>query len=372
MIAPDFRYTDRYTDIYGGGVSSVLTAQILGGDVPVRADSFAYTLIDRDGKNIGTLQPSVDSAPRVRFDTARTTMRTMDGLELYRTDLIAIDTEHERLRAEMILQNGARFALGTFLFGQDNQSPASWGVKATPEFFDRAFLLDQGLAATVSLRAGQSVQGLVYRLLLPYAITAVFDCLDVETTTPLVFPPGSSTYAALKVCADLLGCFAPFFDALDVLRFRTPRAAGDTTVDRTYSSGSTIVEETVQLSAWLFQATNRWIVVGDGRVAPVVGVYDLPASAPHSAANRDGKVVTKTRTVSGVTSSSMAQHLAWMDAITDRTAYGKVTFDSLADPRHDAFDTLLVLGTRYLETAWEIECSSGGAHRHEGAELWPV
>jgi len=269
-----------------------------------------------------------------------------------------------------LLQNDDVLPLGTFMFGQDNQLSASWGATLTPELFDEMLLIDQGLPVTVSLRAGSSVQGLVYRLLLPFGIPAVFDTPDVETTVPLTFLGGSSCYVALAQCAQLLGCFPPYYDNLRRFRFKSPLLEGDTKYDHVYPVGERIIEETFQVASTQYKAPNRYIVVGSDPNNPVVGVYDLPASAPNSAANRDGRIVTTQRTAQGVTDIALATHLAWMDALTDRTVYRSVKFDATADPRHDGFDTMLARGTRYLETAWSLQLTSGGAHHHEGSVLW--
>lgn len=347
-----------------------LTSAILGGDIPTRADDFTFTLVDSAGATLGTLNPSSDSPAKVAFDSSRTTARTLSGMQLYRSDLLAIDVEREWVRVAAVIQNGESFPIGRFMFGMDNQASGDWGVLGTPDMFDRMFLLDEGLGETVALRPGSSVQGMVYRALLPFGITAVFGGDDVLTATPLVFLAGSSRYVLLKHAADLLGCFPPFFDNQEQLVYRFPRDEGDTTIDHEYGPATTIVDDTVQVSSSSYKAPNRYIVVGDGQTAPIVGIYNLPDSAPHSAKNRDGRIVTSQRTVQGLADSSLAQHLAWIDALTDRTPYGSVSFDALANPRHDGFDTLLVNGRRYLESSWELTCVSGGPHRHVGSEMW--
>jgi hypothetical protein len=88
--------------------------------------------------------------------------------------------------------------------------------------------------------------------------------------------------------------------------------------------------------------------------------------------NRLGRVVTTSRTVQGILSNETAAQAAYVDALTDRTTYGRVQISARADPRHDGFNTISVLGVRYLETAWEIQCFSGGQMRHEGTVLWGV
>lgn len=380
---PDLaRYNERYSDFYGGPydndfVTHITDDQILDGQIPVRADDFRFELIDGQGRDAGKFPVSLDATPTIRFDTSRTVFRTLTNVEVLRSDLQQIDTEHERVRVTMLLQNGSEFPLGIFMFGQDNQAPSDFGNTLTPELFDEAFLLDQPLDMTVSVPTGGTIKGLIDRLLAPFPKLVVrVDADDIGSASPLLFLAGSSRYDALKQAAAMLGCFAPYLDRNDMLRFKLPRDAGDTAVDHTYLRGDLtagitgrIFDESIQLSNDSYRAPNRYLVVGDSLTAPVVGTYDLPDSAPNSAVNRDGRVVSTSRTVQGIDAST-ALHLAYMDAITDQTAYGKVSFAAAADPRHDGFDTLNVLGVRYLETAWELDLVSGGDHRHEGVTLW--
>lgn len=377
-------YSAFYWDGYGvhvlpaPAVPPIFTdEQILDGELPIRADEFTFELVDADGRSLGSLAVTNETAAAtIRFDTARTVFRTLSGVEVLRTDLQAIDTEHERLRVGIVLQNGSAFPLGTFMFGQDNQQPASWGNRLTPELFDQALDLDQQLEKTVSVPTGGSVRGLIGALLAPFAFDVRIDMPDQAAAAPLLFLAGTSRYDALKVAASLLGCFNPFLDNAGVLRFKAPRGAGDTAVDHEYQIGDAVTrgrifDETVQLSNDSYRAPNRYIVTGADPSQPVVGVYDLPDGAPHSAVNRGGRVVTApVRTVQGLSDPVLAGALAYQDAITDRTAYSTVRFAAAADPRHDGFDIMDVLGTRYLETAWELELVVGGQHRHEGSALW--
>lgn len=346
------------------------TDDILDGLLPVRADSFEFELIDVAGIHLGYLDVGSDVAATMRFDTARTSFRTLSGVEVFRADLSQIDVEHERLKVTMILQNGARFPLGILMFGQDNRAPASWGTKFTPELFDEVFLIDQDLDTTVSAPIGASVYDLIIVLLAPFKYEILVDLPDVNVAAPLVFQVGSSRYAALKAAAGLLGCFAPYFDNEHRFRFKSARLSGDTTVDHTYRSGLRIIEEQMQLQNSSYKAPNRYIVANGDPVNPVVGIYDLPPSAPHSAFSRDGRIVTTSRTAQGLLTTEAARQAAYVDAITDRTSYGRITFAATADPRHDGFDTMDIIGTRYLETAWTLELVSGGLHTHEGTQLW--
>lgn len=377
-------YSVYYWDGYGVHLSPTPPVpplftddQILDGELPIRADDFTFDLVDAAGLSLGTLAVSNDvTAPTIRFDTARTVFRTLSGVEVLRTDLQAIDTENERLRVGITLQNGSAFPLGTFMFGQDNQQPASWGNRLTPELFDQAFLLDQQLEKTISIPTGGSVRGLISTLLAPFSFDVRIDMPDQAAAAPLLFLAGTSRYDALKMAASLLGCFNPYLDNAGVLRFKAPRGAGDTQVDHTYliGDGATrgrIFDESVMISNDSYRAPNRYIVTGADPSQPIVGVYDLPDSAPHSAVNRGGRVVTApVRTVQGLSDPALAVALAYQDAITDRSSFSTVRFAAAADPRHDGFDIMNVLGVRYLETAWELELSVGGEHRHEGSALW--
>lgn len=353
------------------------TNSILMGAVPVRYDRFTFTLLDKNGRDAGAIPLAEDAAPTLQIDVDRTTVRSVSGLTIYRTTLMAIDVETERLAIGMTLQNGEAIPLGVYMFGEDHQGLASYGSAETPDVFDETFLLDQPLDVTVAAPVGASVYDLIAVLLEPFPEfntadgTLIVEPPDVAVASPQTFLVGSSRYAALKICADLLGAFPPTWDNRHRLLFKSSGTSGDTHVDFTYDAGSIILDESPKFSSSTYKVPNRFIVVGSDPGTPVVGVYDLPDSAPHSFAQR-GRRVSTSRTVQGITSQEAAEQTAYLDALQDPTPYGHIALSTTANPFHDVYNVMQVLGVRYLERSWRLQLVNGGEHEHEGVTLWPV
>ena len=352
--------------------------------INVRADRFVFDLLDQFHTRIGTLDVGESTAPTITVNTTRSATRALTNMLLYLSDLDDIDPIRDRVAPALILQNGDRWPLGVYMFGQDNESPFSWGDTIhkqprksigrsrakTPELVDETFLVDQPLDYTASANVGDSIIGLINQLLAPVVLpTVVIEAVDQAATSPLAYRVGTGRYAALAALAGLLGCYPPFFDNAGNFIFKQAPAPTDLSVDHTYSAGGRILDGTTTISSTAYRAPNRYQVIGDDPAAPVVGIYDLPASAPHSQA-QTGRIVTTSRNMQGLASVDIANVAAYVDALTDHNTYGTVAFSSTADPRHDTYDRVDVLGVRYLETGWTLECRSGGAMTHQGTQLW--
>jgi hypothetical protein len=379
-----FGYSLFYSDLYGGPFDSttvvpgpptnalIPTDEILDLGVSVRADRFEFDLLNLQHEKVGTLDVSQTSAPTVTVDTTRQATRALTSLTLLRAaDLAEIDPIRHRVQPSIVLQNGERFSLGIYMFGQQNTTPYSWGNTLTPELVDETFLLDRALETTATLPTGGSLIGLIADLLAPIYLPSgtIIEASDQASTSPLMYRVGSGRYSALAATAALLGCYPPFFDNQGVLRFKAAPAPADLSVDHTYALGSRIIDGTLTTSSTAYRAPNRYMVIGDDPTSPVRGIYDLPPAAPHSAA-QTGYIVITQRNMQGLADQTVADLAAYVDALTDRTTYQTITFSSTADPRHDTYNTMSVLGIRYLETGWSLQCTPGGVMTHQGTVLW--
>lgn len=338
-----------------------------------RLDGFAFTLLNSDRTPAGSLSVSKRAAPSIQVSTNRTSMRTVNNLIVVDPPALS-ELAGLRLQPSMILQNGTVKRLGVLMFGQDQRQPISPRSPWVPQLYDEAFLLDQKLPASWSLPKGGSVLGtfaaMAGEILDPLGIPAVYDVPDVAADSDLLWAVGSSRNDALVSQAKLLGALPHFFDNDGVHRLQMPPTI-DLDPEHFYDAGGRIIKNSVTTTSNLFSAPNRYIVTGDNiSGAPVAGYYDLPPSAPHSAANNGGQIIAATQAVPGVTDPGLAAQIAYVNAITDRTTYGTAEFDSIIDPRHDIYDTVHLLGVTYLETGWTIECKAGGFMHHQLTRIY--
>lgn len=344
----------------------------------VRADTFLFELTSASRERIAYLNPFRSSVPTVTLDTTRRTFRTVEGFTA--ADKPAdLDLRQHRLRVTIQLQNGDTFPVGVFMFGQNDNELDTGGDLWTPQLFDENFLLDQGLGRSWSIAKGASLlkffAAMANEVLGPLDIPTSYSVSDQPAGAPLAFLVGSKRLDALNAVAGHLGCFPPFFanDGTHTLK-QSGAPDGSGPVDHIYNGGPTsrIFRGSLQQSDTLYNAPNEYIVVGAqlGSGIPVRGVYDLPASAPHSFGQVGYRVTAPVHSVPAVTDPAIAAQIAYIDALIDPNQYRTAEYDATADPRHDTFGTVQFLTDRYLEKGWVLACEEGGNHHHQLAALW--
>lgn len=348
------------------------TADILDLNVGVRADTFKFELVAAtDRTPLGDLNVEIDQPPTVTFDTSRPTFRTCNALRVSARDLAGINVLTERIRPYMILQNGARFNMGVLMFGSDARKPYSWGTVWTPELFDESFLVDQGLDQFVSISPGESILSKINALVAPVGLAAVdFSAItDAHAATAASWQVASSRRIAVNALFGMLGVYPPFFDNEGVYVAKPPPGPG-AGADHVYSWGGRVIDGSTTITNTVYRAPNRYQVDNGDPQGAVVGIYDLPDSAPNSYA-LTGRRIVNDQTQQGIPSVAVANLAAYVNALTDRNTYIQATWSSTADPRHSGFDLCDLFGVRYLETGWSIQCVSGGPMTHSGNVYYP-
>jgi hypothetical protein len=381
--------SDLYTYTGGGGTPSgpliipvsLAAAEILNlTGVGIRADSFVFELLDAHHNFIGRLKASATSAATVENNTGRSIFRTCTGLTIVDgvndsgefVRLAEINPYLSRLRVVMVLQNGERFSLGVFMFGDDNRAPYSWGTQWTPDLFDESFIVDDPLDQTYGVAPGSSILTLVNILVGQCNLADVdFSAVpDAHASSAVTFVAGTSRAQAIAALLRMLGCYPPYFNNNGTYTTRLAPAT-DTGPDHIYGSGGRIIDGSIKTTNSRYRAPNRYQVIGSDPNGGIVGVYDLPDAADNSYA-KTGDRVTATATMQGVPSVDVANLAAYINALTDQQNYVKASYDSTADPRHDTFHLVNLLGVQFQEVSWSIDCVSGGVMHHELTGYYPA
>lgn len=176
---------------------------------------------------------------------------------------------------------------------------------------------------------------------------------------------GTSVMEALAVAGDYMRPWVDNMGTYRLLRTFDPADPGrvpDFDFDRDGWDADPVPAETTDL----INAPNRYIVVansgtGNSAAGPVVGTYDVPATAPWSIARR-GYVVPKTETMPVET---IPQAAAAARAIAQRQqVYRRVTIHTPPDPRHDAHQVVRWRGETWLQTAWSMPLTPGASMSH--------
>jgi hypothetical protein len=333
-----------------------------------RTDGFIYELLDRDLAVLGQVHPTWESSPTISANNERATVRTLDGFEVVDDELEHIDLLADRVRPVALLENGARFPLGVYVFGE--RKCEVYGLHEFEHTFlmDQGWVLDQPLERPVGLVAGGSCQSLFFDLAYEVGITHIhFDPQATVVSEPVAWAAGSSRYKAMSDLATKMGCLPPFFDNMGTLHcHRAPGA--ESTVQFTYGPGNIVADTTLETDD-SYQAPNRYIAIGDSSTTPISGFYDIPDSAPHSIARR-GYVVAEVVDVPGIQDAYAAAEAARVAAVKDTRSYVRVGFTSPLDPRHDVNAIVDYGDGVWLEVEQRLVLQAGGNHEHILTRLW--
>lgn len=343
------------------------TGQLLDLDgVNVRADRFEFELLDLDLQPIGLLAPDADRPPIVANDANQGKGRTVSSLNLPVDEVNDINPVSDRLRPWMVLQNGARFELGLFIWGVDNRPRRPWGVEHATSLVDQTLIIDQPMYRSIGQNKGANITVIAVALaqeVIPRE-RIVFPASSQGLAAPIAWPPNTNRLTAINDLMAMLGFVPAYFDRRGWLIFRDAPDMANVTVDHAYELGGRIYANSDVESDDLLDAHNRYAAYeSSGQGPSLFGRYDVPDSAPHSIANR-GFAVSKVESVQGLQTSAQARKAAQTMALTDEDAFLWQRFTSTADPRHDTWDVVQFLGGIYLEAGWALTCRSGGPMTH--------
>ena len=337
-----------------------------------RSASFTFELIDGvTGQRLQELHPYRDSVPTLSHDTGRVIMRQISDIQFDRIDTAVLNPVRNRVRVSMQV-SGQSFPLGTYVFSDSAIQQYTSGDEANAGLMDQMFIIDQQLEASIHFNGTP-----VY----PTAIDRVlqgFPNITYKAEASSFLTIGSWTAGTNRgqVLQDLAldgDYFAPWFDNNDVLRFirafdpATKIPAFDLDV------GSRVSREGIIRTNDLLTAPNRYVVISNGQnddtaaSAPIVGRFDIPASAPHSIQNR-GFVIPQ---VEDRQIGSVPQAVAIAENLAQRQlVFETIELETPPDPRHDSYDVFQFDGDNWLEISWEMELIEGGTMKHVGRKAY--
>lgn len=326
-----------------------------------RSATFKFSYFDSTtGRLKGELHPLRQPAASISHDTTRTIVRT-GSLSLGVDDSELLDPITDRIDIAMIL-GGIEYPLGRYIVVDATRSQWTSGDITDIRLADEMFVVDQPMTEGFSSTAS-----------VPDAIRALLQDFDFEIdieasgfTAAGSWPAGTSTARVLAELCTQGGFFAPWFDNLGTLQIIRAFDPADADVVIDFDAGNQVVRGTVARTSDLLTAPNRFVVISNGHTggendSANVGVYDIPASAPHSIANR-GFVIAKVVDMQ-LTSDEQAQAAAEKLGQSSN-AFEQLSLTTPPDPRHDSYDVHIWKDERWLETAWAMTLLEGGAMSH--------
>lgn len=340
-----------------------------------RSSTFRFDLVDGlTGEALGEVNPRRDTTPTLAHDTTATIKRSL-SLELEPDDTARVDTIRHRILPRMVLEDGTTWPLGRYMFAASSRQLTTAGRRSSPALKDEMLLVDTELEETFSppvLYDGDDIP--IATTGVDVAIGMLLDGLPVTTRvdpTPYwtvgAWRAGTSRGQVLGDLALEGDYFAPWFGHDGVLRVVRAFDPASRPPDLDLDAEQRVIRDSIVESDNLLDAPNRWIVISNGSAsdseseAPIVGTYDVPDSAPHSARNR-GFVVPTVRDMQ-VDTPAQAQAIA-ANLGQRETLYEVVELSTPPDPRHDSYQVIRWDARLWLEIGWSMALVEGGEMRH--------
>lgn len=365
-----------------------------------RASTFRFDLIGVDGVYEDPLNPIKESPPILAHDTGRTVKRTL-SLTLGVSDAARFDPVRHRVEPVMIMGDAnIEFPLGRYM-SIDNTRPESTGgdqasLMLTDELTQIAQQLTSGFSAVHSgpsftaVADGRNIRSVIRALLDQYTlfnprvgqgaqttgpggiVLHSGGSLVIETdidstpyTTSNAWQAGTSGAQVLEDLAVSGDYFSPWIGNDKTFRMIRTFDPADVVPLSDWDSTNAVIRGSVTRSDDLLTAPNRFVVIsnqgGSASDSPIVGRYDVPASAPWSIRNRGFVVpqVTDMQLLGNGQAAAAARTLGIRQTVFERT-----TMSTPPDPRHDSYDVILWRGARWLELAWSLTLLEGAPMQH--------
>ena len=326
-----------------------------------RVSRFTFRWINGlTNQTLGWLTPERDPPPTITHNTTRSIKRDLT------LNLGTFDTSQVNARTDRVLPyvtiNGVTWPLGRYMFTNETDAESSVGNRGVFRLLDEGWIIEQEL--TLGFYSSATVDLAVFDLLTGLPLVGV----DIASTNFLAtggFNVGTNRGRILDAYATQGDYFPYWLNNAGVVRMiRTIDPAG-AVPDFDLDAGNRVRRSPAPaLTSDVLLAPNRFVVrsnSGDALASEIIGVYDVPPSAPHSIAQR-GFVIQQTDDIqlkNATQATAAARNLGLRQTIFER-----VTLTTAVDPRHDSYNVVHYRGANWLEIAWALECIPGGAMEH--------
>jgi len=345
-----------------------------------RFESCRFDLYHVNGRRLGELMIDRDQPPRITNDTSRTLRRTLDDLRILSRPLVDQDEQHiyadeytsivSRVHAFWLIDIGgtlSEYPLGVFLFANDSTTRTTAEDIRTSQLVDQCALLDQPLDQSLGFSAGQSITAALHVLAdlagVPLERRKI-EASSAKFGAQVAWTPGRDTFlTAMESCCLAAGFLPAYFDNSGFLVCRSAPDIEHDAVDYHYGLNTVVIDGSITMTQDQLVAPNRYVVIGGNTEAPIIGIYDVPDSAPHSFVNT-GVRRRRTTDVQGIGDTATATSAAYTSYVADRASYVWLSFDTPVDPRHDTWDVIDFDGDRLVQTAWSLVCRHGSTMQH--------
>lgn len=337
----------------------------LAAGIGQRQASFRFDLVDAaTSRPLGTVAPA-RVPPTLDHDTSRQIARTISGFTLEKADTAAINVISDRVRPVMVV-GGDEYPLGTYVFTDSHTTRSSGGQVGDYGLADLGYVVAQPVEHSVSfgptINVGDAISALLGSVAsLPAGY--VVDPCGAVLGSPVVWPAGTDRGRILEDLCRLGAYLSPWMNNQSVIRVRQAFDPATEAPTFAFVEGGNVIAGSILESDDLLDAPNAFIITDNATTGTaVVGRYDVPVTAPHSAANR-GFVIPYVSDVQGVGSAAAADAAARALGLA-HTIHQQVTVSTASDPRHDGYDVIAYDNAQWLETAWSLPLAEGAEMSH--------
>jgi hypothetical protein len=314
---------------------------------------------------LGYVQPSRETPPSLSHDTSGSIKRKLT-LSLNVDDSARINTLTDRILPFQIT-GGMTYPLGRYMFTDDSETTSTGGDRGVFTLLDEGNIIDQPLetAYTSHSDCATAISELVSGLPIP---GISIDATPFSATG--AFTAGTSRGQAIDAYAQQGGLFSYWMGndgLMHMIRVIDPAKA---VPDFDWDAGFKVVRDGIVVTSDILTAPNKFVVISNASSAssaPIVGMYIVPPSAPHSIANRGftiPKVVDMQVSDTGQATEA-ARSLGVKQTIFERTS---ITTSN--DPRHDSYNIVHYQGVNWLELAWTMSLVPTGTMQHTIRKLY--
>lgn len=337
-----------------------------------RSTSYRFDLLDREEVLIGTVHPhAIEATPTITHDTSRSAARDISSFNLDPGEAAEVDVMSDRIRPVMVLGNGDEYPLGVYLFADVVNPIFSYGEPVAATLIDKGLIIDQAMEKSVTVNRGAEVRSVILALLSDVAIDVIMDSTVAQSDpigAPMAWPAGTTRTTVITDLCRLVSLNPPWFDHDGICRIdRVDEDIDQSEATVVYADGLNIYAASPVLTNDMLHAVNRTIAIStDSTTAAFIGIYDVPASAPHSFYAR-GYRISEVINLQGIASQGAIDAAAKSYATTGSrkgTFVEHVSFSGPPDPRHNGYDVIEFRGSNWQEETWSLPLTSFGPMTH--------
>ena len=313
------------------------------------------------GEQLGYLTPIRNAS--LSHDTTRTIKRQM-SLTLGLADAARVDPLTARVEPIMVTSDGTEWSLGRYVFTDISYQDFTAGSLANAVLNDEMFVVDQQITEGIDGGLDQNIEQVILQVMkgLPFTLSVEGTIFEADGMS---WASGTNRGPILESLALNGDYFSPWFSNDRSLNFIRAFNPVDKVPDFDFDNGRQVMQASVMRSSDILLAPNRFTVISNTMDTffnnAITATVDVPPTAPNSFANR-GFLIPLTVTVqasTGAQATAIAKNLAQRNQIFER-----INLTTAPDPRHDSYNVILWQGSLWLELAWTLNMTPGGAMTH--------